>query len=516
MERAVVIRGDIWTGDPTTPRAASVLVARGKILAVDPVDPPAAARVVEVEGLVLPGLVDAHMHVFWVGEQMYRYVDVGWCRSVGEVLEVVRAKGRERDGWVLGRGLDESRLVEKRLPTGEELEGALPGRAVGLSRVCGHVGVMSPGAEGALSAEVRGRSSGEGKYEEGAWWGALGAVPKLSNDELAECAVLALSHARGRGFVGVGTMVEEMRQVGVLLRLWREGRLPVRVAAHVPGESLINGEDAKARREAESANELLGGGTFATGFGDDWFRIGAAKFFADGTLGARTAWMKEDYSDRAGERGMCLISPGAMRDKFAAARAFGFQVAVHAIGDAAVEAVVGALAAMPRGAVGDRVEHVSLADDGVIGAMEAAGIWGVVQPQFVGSDTWMVERVGARATGAYRFGAMRRAGVRLALSSDAPVEEMSPGATLAAAIGGNAWNQDGSIPPAAALGAYTAGAREVSGLGGGVIRVGEAADFSVASVDVERAGSGELRRMSVRACVGGVWSSNSGADVKLT
>src|SRR5262249_20066351 len=152
-----------------------------------------------------------------------------------------------------------------------------------------------------------------------------------------------------------------------------------------------------------------------TGFGDEWLRIGAIKIFSDGSLGARTAALREEYTDDPGNRGQLIFSQEELDRRVQAVADAGFQVAIHAIGDAALESVLIAFERCRNLHPLPRVEHASLCPPDLMARMRALGVVAAVQPQFIVSDFWTVERLGPqRAPWAYPFRSMREAGIRLA------------------------------------------------------------------------------------------------------
>ena len=164
-------------------------------------------------------------------------------------------------------------------------------------------------------------------------------------------------------------------------------------------------------------------------------RVVGLKVIVDGSLGARTAWLSKPYADDPTIRGTPLWSYEELREVAEAAYRRGFQLAIHAIGDSALDMVLRLyreLGVSP----GDRarVEHASVARPEQIAEMAGMGVVAVVQPHFVVTDWWVVRRVGEeRAPWVYPFRTMMERGVRLAFSTDAPVEPVDPFETLYAA-----------------------------------------------------------------------------------
>lgn len=458
---------DVWLGPGRV--ASRLLMHGGRVLAIDPPEgelPPGCLRRDLGGALVTPGLHDAHLHLFWRGEQLARYADLSEAGSWDDVILLLQTQARrlDRTAWVLGRGLNDERLRERAMPPRDLLDRGLPGRAVVVTRVCGHAGVFSGEALARLPNHLASAGrEGAGLLVETPFWEALGHLPPLSDDELDAAASAALAEAAARGFTAVGTMLEELRQLASLERLAQRGELPVRVVAHLPGLGLTSSADGPA------AGVRPGGWRSSCGK----LQVGAAKFFSDGTLGARTARLRDDYSDAPGERGRWLLGPGELAVHFERAAQRGYRIAVHAIGDAALAACLDALEPLTRrfGPRDDRIEHVSLADDPLIDRLARWGGTAVVQPQFATSDTFLERRLGpGRVRWAYRFRSMVDRGVPVALSSDCPVERLDPDACLASAMSGSPWNHEG-LSEDKAIEAYTLGSARAGGLDAGYGRL---------------------------------------------
>jgi predicted amidohydrolase YtcJ len=159
---------------------------------------------------------------------------------------------------------------------------------------------------------------------------------------------------------------------------------------------------------------------------DEWLRFGCAKLFVDGTLGGGTAWLTEDYGDEPGNRGYPVMPVEELRERVARAHRAGLQVAVHAIGDAAVEAVLDAydqaLTARPRRDHRHRIEHVEVLHPGLPERFADLGVVAAVQSCFTYWEEGDVTRLGpGLAPWGHAWGALRRAGVVVANGSDNPV-----------------------------------------------------------------------------------------------
>jgi predicted amidohydrolase YtcJ len=218
-------------------------------------------------------------------------------------------------------------------------------------------------------------------------------------------------------------------------------------------------------------------------------RIGAVKLFADGSLGARTAALREPYADDPGNRGVLMHAQAELDRRVAAIGEAGFQVAIHAIGDAALEAALTAIERASRRVDPPRIEHASIAPPDLRERMRRLGAVAAVQPPFVLSDTWLPERLGSeRVPWAYPFRTMRAEGILLAGSTDCPVEALDAWPAVAAAVHRGGQNPAEALSLPEALDLFTAGSaaaeeRRTEPVQSGSLLPGQPADFLVMEED---------------------------------
>jgi predicted amidohydrolase YtcJ len=369
-----------------------------------------------------------------------------------------------------------------------------------VSRICGHAAVVNSAALAQVTPEERAAGDPDmGLYTEGDITAFYRRVPPLSEAEAEEAVLHASAVALRTGITSVGTLLDTPEQMGAYARLRRNGRLPLRVSGMPPYSTI-------ASLHVNGVN---------TTYGDEWLRFGGAKFFSDGSLGARTALLAAPYADdpdRPQNLGIRIYEPEDLKAKARDAQEKGFQVVVHAIGDQAVRETLDAIE-FALGPDGDnryhrhRVEHASILPPDQMERMARRQIVAVVQPQFVTSDTWTGERVGlGRAPWAYPFRTMIHAGIPLALSSDCPVERLDAFACLAAAVGRHPWSPKETLTPEEALrcyclgGAYAAHAEDRLGS----LEAGKLADFVILSDDLTRMGADGIRGLTAeRVFIGG-------------
>jgi len=341
----LIVNGRPWSGRPL--EGDAVLVHDGRIVAVGPApafrDERAVQRVIDAHGgTITPGLVDAHIHLVpWARAR--RQPDLDGCASREEALERVRAAlaalADEPDSTgepapLVGRGWDDAGWEAP--PEASALDALAPERPVLLHRHDFHALWANTAALRAAGVSKATPDPEGGVFVRGPGGEPSGLVREhavrmfLALEERAAPAVdeALLDQAAGALHAEGVTAVHDFQRTQADWERMRSlaGRHKLRVLQHVGLEQV-----ADARRV-----ELRGGE------GDAWFRTGALKLFADGTLGSRTAAMLDPYDDTPG-RGMTLLTADEMARSIDRAAAAGFSVAIHAIGDAAVRHALDAI-----------------------------------------------------------------------------------------------------------------------------------------------------------------------------
>lgn len=398
-------------------------------------------RLIDLEGRVaIPGLNDAHMHLLLLGLGMTEVnlrAEEG-VRSIGELLRRIAedATTKKPGQWVVGTGYDHNELAERRHPTVDELDRIAPNNPVYIKRTCGHIAVINtqamraagighntPDPDGGLIERRDNRLTG--LLAESAMRLVVGAMPKPSKADLVTAIERAGQYMLSQGFTSVMDaavgMAAGMDEIEAYEEAARSNRLPVRTWICIYG----NPDGI-----ADVAHEA--GYRFGREVG--LLRYGAMKVFADGSAGGLTAAMSEPYLvGEPDNRGLFCFADEKMHRLLARYHDLGYQLAIHAIGDAAIEQV---LSGMEKAMLADkeaqgrrhRIEHCGFLSDGQLARMVAAGIDPVPQPIFVYEfgDLYIHNLGEERAKSCYPMRKWLDAGLHPAASSDAPVSTTDP------------------------------------------------------------------------------------------
>lgn len=447
----VLFNGNIVTMNSAQPKAQAVAIKRGKFVAVGANKQilsyaEESTKKIDLKGkTVVPGFVDAHVHGASLGRVLSQ-INLRNVKSIREIQRKVKqwTKKTAEGKWIIGRGWDQDKLAECRYPSRFDLDQAAPRHPVFLLRVCGHLGVVNskamklagitkqtkPPKGGRIDRDPK---TGEpnGVLRENALNLIYNVLPKSSEKNLTSTCLLACQKMVEEGITTAHWIISSASELRVLQRLNSRNMLPIRIYVLIPVEFL------------DTLVEL----GLSTGFGGDRIRVGSVKILADGSLGARTAALKQPYNDAPKTEGMMLYSQNQLEKFVEKAHETNLQLAIHAIGDRTVEVVLKILEKelrkVPKENHRHRLEHVSVLNSRLIKRMRKIGVVASVQPHFVVSDFWIVDRLGkARARWGYAFKSLLKEGIVAMGGSDAPVEPVSPILGVYAAVARKTFPQE--------------------------------------------------------------------------
>lgn len=521
MEIRLLKHGHFYTGDRQQPWTEALALAGERIIATGAAAHAWAAaphvRVEDLDGaLVLPGLVDAHVHLMWYALSLAGLELRDLSREALLAAVAQRAAATPPATWIQGRGWDQNLWAEPRFPTAAELDRAAPHHPVLLIAKSAHAAVANTlalrlaGLEATAADPAHGRfgrtASGalDGMLFEDAMGIVEAAIPAPTAAQVAAALRAAQPLLLQAGLTGVHD-VDGGPAFAALQLLHQEGALQLRVVKYV-------------RLEALDAALEVG---LRSGYGDDWLRFGGLKLFADGALGSRTGALFEPYVGEPENTGLLTLEPEVLRDSARRAVAGGLALAVHAIGDRANQLVLDVLEEvrpLDRG-LRHRIEHVQLLRPQDVPRLAQLGVVASMQPIHAPHDRVMAEQYwGERCRLAYAWRSVLQTGATLAFGSDAPIETFDPLLGIYAAVtrrherdgapGPEGWQPQERLTLAEAIEGFTGGAAYASGQERylGRLLPGYLADLVVLDRDIFAAPPEALLETRVqRVMVGGEW-----------
>ncbi len=537
----ILTHGVVYRGVGEETPAEAIAISRGRIIEVG--DDAQVRRhrgsttpVVDLQGkTMIPGFCDAHVHLLGVGEALMNdasggslYLDLNDSESEEDVVQRVRvrARGLEPGAWVLARGWNQERWTRRALPDKRLLSDIVQSNPVFLVRSDAHavwvnkraldlagINARTPDPPGGRILRMPRSGEPSGILLDRAWEPVLRLLPRPAPEERTAGLLLALGAFASRGvtfvqsagsfnhlgLLDLGAKGDEEAETFRALALG--GRLPVRVSLMIPGPS-------------EAAEALLQRGP-EIGLAEERLDIRAIKLFADGALGSRGAALLQPYADEPGSSGLLRMDRQEIARWATRGLRRGVQIAVHAIGDAAVRAAAqgfaDALAVAPGADARFRIEHLTLFDPADIETLVKVGAIAVIQPGFLapGGDGPMEERrVGPdRAGRVYAFGTLLQAGIPLAGSSDSYERPIDPLLGFYAAVTRQdaegqptaGWHPEQRLKRPEALRLFTLGAAYAAfrDKETGTIEPGKWADFTVLSRDILTIPESEILKTEV-------------------
>ena len=518
----ILAGGNIATQNPRQPFCEAVAVGGGRIMSLgsnEDIRRQAGTdtEIIDLKGrLVVPGFIDTHIHFYeWALKRQGLKLDK--LAKVEDLLALVGQRARETPigQWIMGQGWNETDWLEPRMPTRELLDRAAPDHPVLLWRCDLHLAAANTAALRLAGIGSNTPDPPEGRIERDQTGEPTGIIRELAINlvrqavaapdeghirQAFEEATQAL-HRRGvTGIYDTRLMADEdgARAFRAFQDLEREGRLKLRSWVTLPGHLL---------------DEVVQLG-LRTGFGGDKLRIGHLKFFSDGGVGARTAWMVEPYLDA--ERGMPLMDMEELAQQIRKADRAGLSVMVHAIGDRANRELINIFEALESGrqnartpapAVPHRIEHVQMIKPEDIQRLGNLHLALCVTPANMLLDINLIDQaVGDRGKWAYAFRPLLDTGLPVMFSSDCPVCDPDPLVGIMAAVTRQradgspkvGWYPENRVTVKEALRAYTATPAAVHMAPDlGVIAPNMQADLVVLSQDIINAPSDQIAQTVV-------------------
>ncbi len=432
----LVYNATIYTVDKKFSKTEAVAVNKGKIIATGSskslLSRFDAEEKIDAQGKYLfPGFIDAHAHFFGYGLGLQQ-ADVGGTKSWEEVVEKVKIHaGKNKEGWIIGRGWNQNDWPVKEFPSNEKLDELFPGQPVILTRIDGHAAIANSKAleiAGVKPGEKQ--EGGEVAVKNGKLTGILidnamnlvySKIPRPSESQLKEALLAAQENCFAAGLTTIVDCGQDYESALFVDSLQKSNELKMRM--------FIMMSDNK-----KNYDFLFKNGKIKT----ERLNVCSFKLFSDGALGSRGAYLQQPYSDKPGWNGL-LLKPEEHFDAMAKLiYENGFQMCTHAIGDAANRMMLKIYAKYLKGANDRRwrIEHAQILDKDDFHYFADYHIIPSVQPTHATSDMyWAEERLGKeRIKYSYAYKDLLKANGWIPLGTDFPVEDISPIKTFYAAV----------------------------------------------------------------------------------
>ncbi len=384
------------------------------------------SRIIDLAGAtIVPGLVDSHTHVFELGERIDRVNLVDAKTEEDAVALIVeRAKVVPDGEWIVGLGWDEGAwadnypdkvLLSQAVPNHPVLMRGLHGFADWCNQLALDAGDISADTAIPVGGEMRLGDDGEpsGLFINRAVEVLRSAMPEATDDDLRRQLLLGLNRMAEDGYVAVHDAGLPRRKMDILQQLEDEGALPIRVYAMLS----LRDEDLIREWITKGPDDDI----------DSMLVTRTVKAYYDGALGSRGARLLYDYSDMPGHRGISGDGYGFNEALTGAAMKAGFQIAIHAIGDAGNREAMDILEKVinenpATGALRHRIEHAQVIHPDDLPRLGELGFIASMEPPHAMEDKpWAEKRVGSeRILGAYAWRSLRKSNAAMTFNSDNP------------------------------------------------------------------------------------------------
>lgn len=523
----ILYNGKVITMDKSEPYATGVCVLENKIFRVGSDTEVLGCKrentiLIDLHGrTLLPGFNDSHMHLinFAFTNSMIRLANL---RSVAEIINESRefiSKNNLYNGWIMGRGWNQNNFSNPEMLNRYDLDRISVDKPVCFIRACGHVLVINsyalrllgitsdtPQIEGG-HFDIGEDNEPTGIFRENAMNMVYDNMPSPTKNEIKHMIIDACELALSDGITSIQTDDldnfpdnDYEKIIHAYEELRDEGKLPVRIY-----EQCLLGD-------INTLEDFLDKG-YRTGMGDDFFKIGPLKILADGSLGARTAYLSEPYEDDKTTCGIGKLTQNQLDDLVVKAHKNNMQIAIHCIGDKimnmAFRSFKKALKDYTRKDHRHGIVHSQITTKQLLDDFRDTEVIAYIQPIFLDGDIAIVEkRIGKdRAKYSYNFKKLIDMGIHTPYGSDCPVEPFNVLNGIYCAVTRRTLEglpEDGWLPEQKVTleealeaftreGAYASYEENVKG----IIREGMLADLVVLDKDISTVGHENIKDMKV-------------------
>ncbi len=491
MAQLIVHNADIQTQNSKQPTAQAFAVYEGRFIAIGSNEEvlrlkQANTELIEAGGnTVLPGFIDAHIHIWKVGNLKTFLLDLRGVGSIAEMQDRLSDFIRQNpgDGWIQARGFNEANMKEQRLPDKSDLDKITNNRPLWVIRTCAHIGIANSQAMAMAGITAKShippggemRTGGDGLpngiFTETALGLIANSIPPYSAGDYARMIYAAEDELLQYGITSATDPAVMPDLLACYRQLEQQNKLRVRV-------------NAFPVRVPDGSDEIL---PLPQLYHSDKLIVNTVKFFADGGLSGMTAAMNRPYKNSA-STGVLRLTEDFFYPIAKQAAEAGFRIATHAIGDKAIDVVLHVYEKVfALGCKGLRIEHLGLPSVEHLTTMGGTGTHCVSQSIFLNElgKNFAIYLDDERLQRVYPYASVLKAGINLAFSSDAPVvKDFNPINGIKTALNrkdaaGNTIGSNESISLQEAIYAYTLGAAKANGNQNevGSVELGKKADF---------------------------------------
>ncbi|MGM0602803.1 MAG: amidohydrolase [Bacillota bacterium] len=445
MTKKLFYNGYIYTMDEKNPTVKNVLVEDDKIISFN-VEVQDEYQLIDLNGkTLLPGFNDSHMHALSYGMTL-DMVDLNNVNSIEEIISEVsnfiENKDPAEDEWIFGRGWNHENFTEKIMPTRYDLDKISTSRPIVLTRTCGHLLTANSAALEKINInsdtyieggkiDIDDNGVPTGIFAEKAMDLIYENMPSFSVEDIKNYLIKAGEKLRKKGITFVQTddldsaNVHFQKVMQAYYELADENKLPIKFNLQL-----------RLKTPAE-IKEFLDNNLIT--YYDDFLTLGPLKVLADGSLGARTAALRESYADEENQFGELVYGKKKLYNLSEIALKNGLQIACHAIGDRTVALFIDIMEQLQKRygkGLRNRIIHCQITDYDLLEKMAELNLEADIQPPFTATDWSIVsERIGKdREIGTYAWKSMLDLGINAAGGSDCPVENPDPIWGIACAV----------------------------------------------------------------------------------